>query len=244
MQNVFLNSRQRGAYKMKILITGGRMRTVVKIDNVRTMTIENEAGGGTAVRCAKYFAQRGCRVTLVLFRDIDVSTLDGVEGINVIYYESYFDFFEIMEKEVCVGRYDVIIHSVAVSDYVPDGVFVGDDMMPVDSKGKLSSRHSQIFCKLIPTKKILTLFKKEWGFGGIVIGFKLEADISEDELIQKAMQKITEGSADIVIANFQESYRTKVYMVESDCVNSRERKFLCEWLYRYISSTCNWEEIK
>ncbi len=229
---------------MKILITGGKMRTVVEIDSVRTMTIENKAGGGTAVHLAKYFALHDCRVTLVLFINVDVKLLDDIGGVDVIYYESYFDFFEIMEMEVRAGRYDAIIHSVAVSDYVPDGVFVGDNMMPANSKGKLSSSYSQIFCKLIPTKKILTLFKKEWGFKGIVIGFKLETDIGEDELIQKARQKIVEGSADVVIANLQESYRAKVYMVEGSCVNSGKRRFLGKWLHKYISSTCNQEGIK
>lgn len=226
---------------MKVLITGGRMRTVVKIDDVRTMTIENEASGGTAVRSAKYFAQRGCRVTLVLFVDVNVSILNGVEGINVIYYESYFDFFEIMEREVRSGQYDAIIHSVAVSDYVPDGVFAGDEMRPVNATGKLSSRHSQIFCKLIPTQKILALFKKEWGFKGVVIGFKLETGISKDALIQKAVQKIDEDIADVIVANLQETYRQTVYIVGVGVGNNayeHPRNELVSVLYEKIAFEC------
>jgi phosphopantothenoylcysteine synthetase/decarboxylase len=230
--------------KKRILITGGRMKTVVKIDEVRTMTIENQASGKTAVRMAKYFAKEGWQVTVILFVDVDAKELAEYESENVVRverYQSYQELFGAMETEVCSGDYDAVAHSSAVSDYILEAVYVTDDtgeMVPAQEGGKLSSRHEAIFCKLVPTEKILAKIKNEWEFEGVVVGFKLESDISSEELVQRAYKKISGGVADIMIANLQKWAKDYFYLVTE--TNSEEvsglkaRRNLYRFLFREV----------
>ncbi len=238
MQNVFLNFRQKGVYKMKVLITGGRMRTVVKMDNVRTMTIENEASGHTAVRLARHMAKNGHAVMVVVFEEVDCTDIVDFENVTICRYESYHDFYKIMQDEVQSGKYDAVVQSTAVSDYVPNGeVFVkGDDgkIETIQAQGKISSRYEMVAPCTVPTKKILALIKSEWEFDGVVVGFKLESDISNEKLIKRAKKKIVSGDADIVIANLQKWARDYFFMVTDSTkkpVQHGRRN-----LYRFLTS--------
>ncbi len=223
---------------MKILISGGRMRTVVPMDNVRTIVIENKATGRTAVQLAKYLIKEGHTVTIVLFVDVDITIFDSCERATIRQYESYHDFYKIMQDEVQSGEYDAVVQSTAVSDYVPNGdVLVTDgdgDIKTIRAEGKISSRYKMVAPCMTPTQKILALIKSEWGFNGVVVGFKLESDISEQELIERARKKITSGVADIVVANLQKWARDYFFMVTSTV--EVPRKHGRYNLYRFLAS--------
>ena len=77
----------------------------------------------------------------------------------------------------------------AVSDFKVDRTF----------KGKLSSDQS-INLKLIPQTKIVNQIKK-LSPKTKLIAFKAEYGLEEKELIEKALKKLKESRADIIIAN-------------------------------------------
>ena len=202
----------------KILITGGKMRTVVKMDSVRTMTIENEASGETAVEMARHFAGEGWQVTVVLFVDVKAEALEDFENVWVIRYESYHDLYNEMESEICSGGYNAVIHSSAVSDYIPNGDVIVEDsngnQQIIQAKGKMSSSFKMIAPCMVQTEKILTKIKGEWEFQGVVVCFKLESEIFDEELVRRAYKKISSGAADVVVANLQRWARDYFYLVE------------------------------
>ena len=87
-------------------------------------------------------------------------------------------------------KYDVVIHSAAVPDYVPEKVF----------KGKIKSGKKDLTIKLKPTVKIVDYIKK-WDPSVFLVKFKLQVGVKEKELIKIAKKSMTNSNADLIVAN-------------------------------------------
>ena len=74
-----------------------------------------------------------------------------------------------------------MIHAAAVSDYRVAGIFAERDGKDV-SAGKVKSSHPELWLKLVPTPKLVDQVRSQWGFAGVLVKFKLEVGLSEDEL--------------------------------------------------------------
>ena len=109
-----------------------------------------------------------------------------------------------------VMDYQVLIHSIAVSDYTPvymagfDEVEASQDLTEfLDKKNqetKISSKEDVQVLFLKKNPKIISLVK-EWNPKIHLIGFKLLVDVSQEHLIQVARESLEKNKADIIVAN-------------------------------------------
>jgi len=191
---------------MKILITAGS--TWVKIDDVRILT--NIFTGKTGIYLAEKFSQLGYPVTLLLNPHCIERKI--ARGIKVIPFKYYDDLSRELTKELKKNKYDVIIHSAAVSDYKLKEAF----------DGKIPSGRKKLVLKLIPTAKIIKTIRK-LAKGTLLIQFKLQVNpalsttkkffdarkggVKRRGLIEKAYQSLRENKSDLVVANIYEDLK-------------------------------------
>lgn len=185
---------------MRILITTGS--TMGLIDDVRG--IGNIFKGGTGTRLAIELAELGEEITLITSNP---GLLRGVEGVKVCTYVTFDDLARVMEEEIVHGGYDMVIHSAAVNDFTPTGVFVaeeGEQLRQLPADGKISSGHKELYVRLVPTYKIVDKIRGEWGFEGLLVKFKLQVGMSDHELVTVAAKSMQDSGADVIVANCKE----------------------------------------
>jgi phosphopantothenate---cysteine ligase (CTP) len=195
----------------KVLVTAGSTR--VPIDQVRAIT--NIFQGKTGHDIARYMAKEGADVTLVTSNNDVV----GVDAMRVLRYSTFDELAHIMAKEITDGAYDAVVHSAAVSDYKVSGVFAKDDedrLVPLDSAKKVSSAHSNLYFELVPTEKLIDKIRTDWGFGGMLVKFKLEVGKTYSELISIATASVRASKSDLIIANNLEWYRSAALFITPD----------------------------
>jgi phosphopantothenoylcysteine decarboxylase/phosphopantothenate--cysteine ligase len=179
----------------KVLITAGP--TWVKIDSVRV--ISNSATGSTGILLAERLARLGAKVTLILG---PVASDKINKKIRLLQFQYFDELKALLEKELKSGKFDLAIHSAAVSDYKPKFA----------QKGKISSGLKELKIKLKPTPKIIDIFKKLQP-AITLVGFKFEPEASSLKLIKAARQLICKAKTDLVVANTQKKERYLAYLV-------------------------------
>jgi len=213
---------------MRILITGGH--TEVPIDKVRSIT--NIFKGKTGYDLAQHFLDKKNYIHLISNKNITEKLMDNEIYWHLDYvcssYRTYDELYTIMEQSIKTERYDVIIHSAAVSDYKVDGV-VGGNLVQIDNSAKISSDHDVLYLKLVKTEKIIDKIR-EWGFKGTLVKFKLQVGISDEELIEIAEKSRVASGADIIVANCLEWAKDRAIIL-ADGIN----KPVCRnWLPREL----------
>ena len=159
----------------KVLVTAGP--TIEKIDDVRFIT--NKSTGLMGIKIAEEFELRGADVTLIL----GPTQLNSyVKTYNVETYEEMFNAV-MSNKEV-----DIAVFAAATSDFHIDN----------PSSGKVSSDQS-FNLTLTPNKKIIEEFSK--CSKSFIVGFKAEHNVSEDQLIKKAYDRLQSSNMDLIVAN-------------------------------------------
>lgn len=179
----------------RVLITAGP--TWVKIDSVRV--ISNTATGETGILLAEKLTRLGAKVTLLL-GPIGKSNLN--KKIRVLHFQYFDELKDLLEKELKTRKYDLAIHSAAVSDYRP----------LLAKKGKINSGLKELKIKLTPTPKIINIFKKLQPSISLV-GFKCEPEASRVKLIKEAQHLISKSKADFIVANTLKKERYLAYLV-------------------------------
>ena len=115
---------------------------------------------------------------------------------------TFDDLEAAMAEEIGTGRYEVIVHAAAVSDYRVAGIFTQQDGKLADvSAAKVKSSHSELWLKLVPTPKLVDRIRSVWGFAGLLVKFKLEVGLSDAELLAVAEQARVHSAADLMVAN-------------------------------------------
>ncbi len=181
---------------MRILVTAGP--TWVKIDDVRIIT--NIFTGKTGVFLARKFQRSGHKVTLL----VNPSRIDkkpsGMEVVDFFYLE---ELSASLRKLLKKTRYDLIVHTAAVSDYYLKKVY----------KGKIPSREEKLTLNLLPAPKLISTIRK-MAESSFLVQFKLE--ISRRRLIDKAWESLMTNRADLVVANALCDIRKKsvVFVIE------------------------------
>ena len=200
----------------RMLVTAGS--TAVKVDRVRILT--NIFKGRTGETIALAAAEAGWDVTLLTSRDFT----DALAGkVSRIPYRTFNELADLMEEEVRDGAYDAVIHSAAVSDYRPDGVYTADTESRLvslelkgSSAGKIPSTHEELFIRMVPTFKIVDRIRQPWGFGGKLVKFKLQVGMSDDELVAIAKRSLKQSHADVIVANCLEWSSRWAYVIDKD----------------------------
>lgn len=182
---------------MRLLITAGP--TFVPIDSVRVIT--NLATGATGNRLAKIACEQGHLVTLLTSRPPNPEM--AYPNLRVVPFGDLTGFAKSFRQETFSFRPDGIVHSAAISDFVVTGITNGHGQKP--SSQKLDSATGPYMIQLSKAPKCIDQVRKEWGFEGKLIGFKLESGISDDALIREAETTRVRSSADWMVANHQET---------------------------------------
>jgi phosphopantothenate-cysteine ligase/phosphopantothenoylcysteine decarboxylase/phosphopantothenate--cysteine ligase len=215
---------------MKILVTAGATQT--PIDQVRAITNIFKGKTGTYLASGlAYMDQSGladfvpkspCHQVTLLTSNPDIITERF--NLRVVPYRTFDDLAARMEEEIRDGGYDVVIHSAAVSDYKVARVLVQDPiamdfaLTPIDATKKVSGSHDRMYLELVPTFKIVDRIRKDWGFKGFLVKFKLQVGVTDDELLDIARKSRATSDADLIVANCLEWAKEYAYVVGRDDV--------------------------
>ncbi|MCX5706087.1 MAG: bifunctional phosphopantothenoylcysteine decarboxylase/phosphopantothenate--cysteine ligase CoaBC, partial [Candidatus Omnitrophica bacterium] len=100
----------------RVLITSGP--TQVAIDSVRVIT--NNATAETGILLANKLKDSGAKVTLLLGLVNNCVLKKNIRVLNVRFFD---ELKRLIENELKVREYDLVIHSAAVSDYQPLNIY-------------------------------------------------------------------------------------------------------------------------
>lgn len=167
----------------KILITTGP--TWVPIDKVRV--ISNIATGSTGIQLAEKLALLGAKVTLLLGA-VKICCLN--KKVRLIHFKYFEELKNLLLKELSSKKYNIVIHSAAVSDYQPK----------ISYKQKVKSGIKDWKLYLAPTPKIINYVKKIDPCV-FLVGFKFELRANKTKLIKQARCLMKSSCADLVVAN-------------------------------------------
>ncbi|MDV0445621.1 Coenzyme A biosynthesis bifunctional protein CoaBC [Methanimicrococcus sp. At1] len=170
-----------------VFITSGS--TAESIDPIRLLT--NRASGKTGEALAKEAYVRGAEV--YLFHRTK-SPMAGLPHFHDIHVESVSEMIEAVTEKIAladipVSGKNILISAAAISDYTVD-----------KNNSKIKSGVRGLTITLKPTQKLIeeacytdpNLF---------IVGFKAETDVTHQQLIDSAAEKIEAGIADLVVAN-------------------------------------------
>jgi phosphopantothenoylcysteine synthetase/decarboxylase len=215
---------------MNILVTAGN--TQVPIDRVRCIT--NVFTGRTGARIALHAHERGHAVTLLTSHPeglVELRPPPPGERWVVLPYRTFDGLEERLAAAVTACAPDAAILTAAVSDYRVAGMFArapgtrfhqeagrweggtGEGPRLVDvSAAKVKSDAPELWLRLVRTPKLIDRVRTEWGFRGVLVKFKLEAGIGEEELLEIAERSRRQSDADFLVANTIEGAGTWAYL--------------------------------
>ena len=203
---------------MKILVTAGN--TMAMIDKVRG--ISNIFKGRTGFMIAQSLYNSGHDVTLLTSNPEIVDAWKDQTGrhypisemFHTVKYRTYDELYTSMKSLITTKGFDVVIHSAAVSDYAVEGTYVqaADKLRKIDSSSKIGSEYKELYLRLVPTEKIVDRIR-EWGFGGVLVKFKLQVGMSDEELIEIAEKSRQHSDANLIVANTLEGSSYYAYII-------------------------------
>ena len=187
---------------MKILVTSGG--TSEAIDSVRSIT--NHSTGRLGKIITETLLAAGHEVCLLTTKRAVKPELHANLSIREITDTN--DLLQEMKEHI--QDYQILIHSMAVSDYTPvymtgfEEVQASSNLEEFLNKqnhqAKISSTDEFQVLFLKRTPKIISLVK-EWNPAIHLIGFKLLVDVNEDHLVDMARKSLIKNQADLIIAN-------------------------------------------
>ncbi len=163
----------------KILVTAGGTREA--IDGVRFIT--NCGSGKMGAAIADECKHRGGEVMLLR----SVNSVLPSTNVKEEIFETSRDLEYLIKKYV--KDYDVLFHTAAVSDYIPEDKI----------ENKLESR-KPLMLKLKPRSKILHEVKI-WNPKITLIGFKAVYKKTEEEMVKIGFEKVKASNSDFIIVN-------------------------------------------
>jgi phosphopantothenoylcysteine synthetase/decarboxylase len=198
---------------MNVLVTAGNTQAL--IDRVRCITNIFTGRTGAAIALAAH--QRGHTVSLVTSHPeaVDGSPGDGRWFLHR--FRTFEDLEERMAELIGRGGLDAVVHCAAVSDYLAAGVYTvaegttfdeasghwrGDSPELIDRRaGKVKSDEPELWLRLKRAPKLVDRVRTAWGFGGVLVKFKLEVGLSDEALLAVAEASRVHSGADLMVAN-------------------------------------------
>ena len=177
--------------KMKFLITSGPTRG--PIDAIRY--IINKSTGRLGTEIAREALNRGADVTFIYGKGSIIPDVKDIgeklySKLKLIEIRTVSDLIKSINQELKDGSYDVVIHSMAVLDYVPDK-YISD---------KVASGKDEWIIRLVKTPKVIKMIK-EIDPDIFLVGFKLEFNKTKEELVKIAYETLIKSNNDLIIAN-------------------------------------------
>ncbi|MGL4662196.1 MAG: phosphopantothenoylcysteine decarboxylase [Culicoidibacterales bacterium] len=206
---------------MNILITAGG--TSEPIDAVRS--IKNEATGQLGMLIAEQLVKVSNQVEVYYIHDTK-AYVPMHERVHPITIQTVSDLEITMRKIIQTREIDMVIHSMAVSDYKTHKVLTDETLAEIFTnwnqnetrqmeyrdfqqllseqqdvkQKKMSSKHQTMFVSLMKTTKVIEQIKK-WNANIKLIGFKLLQDVSKEALIDVAYAQLIKNDELFVVAN-------------------------------------------
>lgn len=219
---------------MNVIITAGG--TSEYIDSVRKIT--NSSSGKLGSIIANKFLQSSKinKVFYVCHKGAILPTEN--KKIEIIYIKTVENLQKTLETLIKIQKIDVIVHSMAVSDYTVEYVTTTENLaknlsskteeqiteilqnknLGVDNSKKISSSLSEVFIKLVPTPKVISKIK-EWDKNIFLVGFKLLSNVSKENLLEVATAMLKKNDCDAVVANDLKDIsaeKHKAYILKKD----------------------------
>ena len=237
-----------------ILVTAGPTRE--KIDKVRDWG--NIFSGKTGLDLALAFLRIG-NVTLLTSNQQHASEYDGYSGaagmLGIETFSTHAHLHALLEERIA-DPIHVVAMTAAVADYKPTasykilhrsttpGAEGGTETWIVQnvSAPKVKSTHHEIAVTATATEKIIDKFRTQWNYRNLLIKFKLEVDITEDELIKVASASRLTSSADLIVANTlamtqpESGTPSGAYLIDNTTAKRIPRAILAESILEWTKS--------
>jgi len=170
----------------RVLVTSGPTRA--PIDAVRYIT--NKSTGRLGALITEEALREGAEVTYIYGQGSELPQRRESASLRLVEVETVPELIEKVKQELEETNYHVVIHSMAVLDYVPEA----------PRRDKVRSGREEWQVRLVKTPKVIKMIRElaPWAF---LVGFKLEVGTSEEELIGIAHRWILANKADLVVAN-------------------------------------------
>lgn len=178
----------------KVLITAGP--TKAKIDPVRYIT--NISTGKLGAKIADVFLKKEATVNF-LYGEGSVLPKKKSKKLCLKNVETVKDLIKIIKQDR--KKYDIIIHSMAVLDYIPKNY----------SEKKIPSKRKNWVIKLTKTPKVIKLIKKLHP-KSFLVGFKLEVNKKESELVKIGRQFLKANKLDLIVVNDLKKIKRKQHL--------------------------------
>jgi phosphopantothenoylcysteine decarboxylase/phosphopantothenate--cysteine ligase len=154
------------------------------IDRVRFIT--NPSTGKMGIAVADELIRRGATVSLVL----GPTSEKGPEIAETYRVTTSEEMLDTVLAELSKNKTHGFVSAAAVLDYTP----------AKKEDSKMASGKENLEVKFIPTKKIIEEARKAHK-DLLIVGFKVESGVSDEELASRARVKIDAGICDLVVAN-------------------------------------------
>ncbi|MGE7881955.1 phosphopantothenoylcysteine decarboxylase [Bacillus sp. NPDC094077] len=177
----------------KVLITSGGC--LEKWDQVRGHT--NMAKGTIGRIIAEELIAKGAHV-IYLHGYFAEKPNDVNSQLELHPFEGIVDLQDKMKSIITHEKVDAVIMAAAGSDWIVEKI-CDQDGNALDMNGKISSDIAPII-HFQKAPKVLKQIK-EWDPETIIVGFKLESDVSDEELFERAHKRMKEAKANVMIAN-------------------------------------------
>jgi len=196
---------------MRFLVTAGNTRE--RIDRVRDWG--NLFTGNTGFAIAKALAELG-EVDLLTSNQNHLEELKRLHAaphaIVGRHFTSHADLRAGITERMSREKYDAVFMTAAVADYAPVGAFHVIDRTVLNdgrqqwivedvSAGKVKSSYPQVAFLGAQTEKLVDLFRGEFGYAGLLVKFKLEVDVTIEQLLEIAGKSRIASGADYIVAN-------------------------------------------
>lgn len=174
---------------MKVLITAGGTRE--PIDEVRVFTNISTGKLGSKISDAFCVNKKITKIFYVCSRDSIIPSFFD-DKVEIRFANSVSEVYDVLKE--LVPEVDIVIHSMAVSDFG----FKHSDV-------KLKSNDPDAFIeslkeRIYSTPKIIS-FIKTWNPNVKLVGFKFEVGKSLSELVDIAYKSLLKNKCDYVVAN-------------------------------------------
>ncbi len=164
---------------MRALVTAGP--TIEPIDPIKLIT--NRSSGKMGIAVARAAAARGAEVTLIYGPGNETPPAN----IKLVRVQTTAEMHDAFRRELG-SRHDIIVSTAAAQDFA------------VERPAKRKLKHSEpVTLKLVSAPRVLDGVRK-LAPDAFVVGFKAEYDVSDEELLEAAKDKLAEG-LDMVVAN-------------------------------------------
>jgi phosphopantothenoylcysteine synthetase/decarboxylase len=205
---------------MKILITGGGCREY--IDSVRVVT--NSSTGRTSAVLADELASKGNEITLITAENA-IKPQDS--SIKIINFQTGEELASAIKAELSSTCYDAVIHSAAVSDFVPDTITINGETVKAGKDAPKLHSGNEMLVSFRASPKIADKLHDWAKLGGNanakVVCFKLTNNADESEKTRAVTKLFGHSGADFVVYNdlseiTKDEHPFKILKSSGECV--------------------------